>query len=124
MVKRLYTPDLANRSLPLVSRIAGDLRSAAQDIRRDWQALQQKDLADPDPVREALAAARERYDELSRELDQLGVEMKDPFTGLLDFRARRGDEVVYLCWRLGEDRVDHWHTLTAGFAGRRPISEF
>jgi hypothetical protein len=39
----------------------------------------------------------------------------------VDFYGRRDGEVVYLCWRDGEDRVAHWHTLGSGFAGRRPL---
>ena len=51
----------------------------------------------------------------------LGVQVKDPETGLLDFPARRGGEDVLLCWRVGEDAVEWWHGLEDGFAGRRRI---
>lgn len=58
---------------------------------------------------------------LVRDLDALGVVVKDLDTGLLDFPALRGDEEVELCWQVGEERVEHWHPLEAGFRGRRPI---
>jgi len=51
----------------------------------------------------------------------MGVEVKDPSTGLIDFRSLRGDEEVYLCWRLGEGRIAWWHDLDSGFQGRRPL---
>jgi hypothetical protein len=41
--------------------------------------------------------------------------------GLVDFRSVRNGEEVYLCWRQGEERISHWHTLESGFAGRQPI---
>ena len=59
-----------------------------------------------------------------KEITGQGIEVKDVFTGLIDFYARRGPETVYLCWKRGETTIGWWHTLQAGFAGRRPISEF
>jgi len=50
-----------------------------------------------------------------------GCVVKDLDTGLLDFPARIGGEEVYLCWRLGEDRIRYWHRQDEGFAGRKPI---
>lgn len=122
MARRCYTPELARRSLPLVSAIAGDIRDTAQKIRQIW--LEPRDGSGAVAAEERLAELRRRFSELVSELDTLGVELKDPASGLLDFRAQRGDEEVYLCWRLGEESVDHWHTLDGGFAGRRPMAEF
>ena len=51
----------------------------------------------------------------------LGVLVKDPDIGLVDFPAERDGEAVLLCWRVGEDDVAYWHGPTGGFAGRRPI---
>src|SRR5262245_29969539 len=52
-----------------------------------------------------------------------GVRVKDPAAGLLDFPARRAGRVVFLCWRVGEPSLSHWHEADAGFAGRRPLDE-
>jgi hypothetical protein len=54
-------------------------------------------------------------------LDELGVQVKDLDTGLLDFPALRDGEEVELCWRVGEAAVAHWHGIGEGFAGRKPI---
>ncbi len=123
-MRRLYTPDLANRSLPLVRRIVDDVQQVAREIQRLWPPDQDRGGAPPTAVEDRLHDLRERFESLVSELDALGVELKDPLTGLIDFRARRGDEEVYLCWRLGEDRVGHWHALDGGFAGRQPLSEY
>jgi hypothetical protein len=55
-----------------------------------------------------------------REVAELGVEVKGA-EGLVDFRSKLHGRTVYLCWRYGEDRVEHWHELDAGFSGRRPL---
>ena len=41
--------------------------------------------------------------------------------GLVDFYALRGDRLVFLCWKHGEDQIAHWHEVGAGFPGRQPI---
>ena len=55
------------------------------------------------------------------ELRQLGIETKSVTEGLVDFPAIMDGRMVYLCWRLGELRVSHWHELDAGFRGRQPL---
>ncbi len=122
MTRRLYTPELANKSLPLVARIAADIRRVANELRAEFQKLPA--AADEDSVPDRIVALRDEFEALLGELDRLGVELKDPMTGLLDFRALRDGQEVYLCWRLEEPEVGHWHELAAGFAGRRPIADF
>jgi len=56
-------------------------------------------------------------------IQALGVELKDPATGLIDFPALRDGVVIYLCWRYGEPRVAFWHPVDTGFAGRQPLDE-
>jgi hypothetical protein len=50
-----------------------------------------------------------------------GCVVKDLDTGLLDFPAILKNEEVYLCWRLGEDRIRFYHRQDEGFSGRKPI---
>ena len=54
-------------------------------------------------------------------IHELGVELKDPAVGLIDFPSLRDDRVVYLCWRLGETAIEYWHETNTGFAGRQPL---
>jgi hypothetical protein len=53
----------------------------------------------------------------------LGAQVKDADEGLVDFPARREDEEILLCWKLGEDEIAFWHGLEDGFAGRRPVDD-
>jgi hypothetical protein len=54
-------------------------------------------------------------------LRMLGIELKDLEHGLVDFPSWREGRVVYLCWRLDEERIGYWHELDAGFQGRQPL---
>ncbi len=64
-----------------------------------------------------------RVRESIAEIDAIGVQVKDLETGLLDFPCRLDDEVVLLCWRMGESSIEHWHTVEQGFQGRQPVDE-
>lgn len=57
------------------------------------------------------------------ELNELGILIKDPDTGLIDFPCLRDGHEIYLCWRLGESGIQWWHEIDAGFAGREPLEE-
>ncbi|MGH2640790.1 MAG: DUF2203 domain-containing protein [Actinomycetota bacterium] len=50
-----------------------------------------------------------------------GILLRDPDTGLVDFPAERDGERVFLCWRLGEDRVGWYHSERSGFSSRKPL---
>jgi hypothetical protein len=58
---------------------------------------------------------------LLEEVQGLGCEVKGVDEGLIDFRSERDGRLVYLCWKLGEERIGYWHELEAGFAGRQPL---
>jgi hypothetical protein len=55
------------------------------------------------------------------ELSSFGCVLKDPTIGLIDFLSLRKGREIYLCWHLGEERINFWHYLDAGFAGRQPL---
>ncbi|MGH2669591.1 MAG: DUF2203 domain-containing protein [Candidatus Binatia bacterium] len=66
----------------------------------------------------------ERLVEILKELDALGIQVKGIDQGLIDFpHLRRNGEEVYLCFRAGEPEITAWHSIEAGFAGRRPLAE-
>ena len=55
-------------------------------------------------------------------LDERDIVLRDIATGLLDFPALAAGRQVWLCWRLGEARVEYWHGTDEGFDGRRPLA--
>ena len=63
----------------------------------------------------------EAFESAFQQLETLGCFLKDLEVGLVDFHAMRDGELVFLCWKLGEDRIRFWHQLEAGFTGRQPL---
>ena len=55
------------------------------------------------------------------EFENREIIIRDLQRGLIDFPALREGREVYLCWLYGEDRIDFWHELDIGFAGRQPL---
>jgi hypothetical protein len=127
--RRSFTPEQANRMLPLVQRIVADIveqfdhwKAAVSELELESAS---NTVAAPNPRAESLerevASIAAEIERFRRELTALGVEFKDPEMGLVDFPSEREGRSIYLCWRLGEREVDHWHELYAGYAGRQPI---
>jgi hypothetical protein len=78
----------------------------------------------PSDLHEAADAIQQEaaaISECAERIDAVGAEVKSLEEGLLDFPAMRGDEVVLLCWKLGEDEIHYWHRTGEGFAGRKPL---
>lgn len=130
--KKYFSVVEANSTLPLVRVIVQDITRLAHELRDRHERLNRVGQSDRFRlseaheeelrlVREELERGQEKMEEYLRELSQLGVEMKDPFTGLIDFPSLMNGRAVYLCWRLGEPEVAHWHELEAGFAGRQKL---
>jgi hypothetical protein len=63
-----------------------------------------------------------RVKDAMSEIDSIGVQVKDLDIGLLDFPAVYEDQVILLCWKMGESSIGHWHDTREGFAGRKPLT--
>lgn len=126
---RLFTVAEANALLPVLVPVLERLRDdkrALDEIRQQFAALAPAMRGNGHGA--AAVALEQRLVEVAQRLAEgvarvraYGVEVKDLDQGLIDFPARRGRRVVYLCWRLGEGPIAFWHELDAGFAGRRPL---
>jgi hypothetical protein len=128
----LFTRSEAEALLP---QVVDELR-AMQECKRGIDALR-VDLTDAvesatgnGHLRDAqgLAEKRRRAEALVGEMNERlgrintwGVEVKDVDSGLIDFPSEREGRIVYLCWRIGEERIGWWHELDTGFAGREPL---
>jgi hypothetical protein len=67
--------------------------------------------------------AVQRVRDSLNEINAIGVQVKDIDIGLLDFPCKVDDEILLLCWKLGESSITHWHGTEEGFAGRKPIDD-
>jgi hypothetical protein len=130
--KKLYSVEEANATLPLVRSILRDVTELAHELRERGERLSRVQAATAarpgDPHAEELQQMhaelerdQERMREYERELKSLNVELKDYFTGLVDFPSLMDSRPVFLCWRLGEPEVAYWHEIHAGFAGRQKL---
>ena len=121
---KYFTVAEANAALPLVNRIVKDVVEQYRQVMAYHAQLQEGDL--PDPERDRLESARsqatDKLDNLANELADIGCELKDWETGLIDFPSRMDRRDVCLCWKLGEEQITQWHEVYAGFAGREPIT--
>ncbi len=128
---RLFTVEQANNVLPLVRAITVDLVDLAREVGERRQRLTLLKSGRPakhrDPyseelsqIEEELAKDQDRLQGYVDELRELGVEPKSA-EGLVDFPSLLDGRLVYLCWKLGEPEVLHWHDIEAGFGGRQPL---
>ena len=127
---RTFTPSEANSALARVRPLAeqmvavrarlgeleGEQREVVKIVAGNGSGYAIGEARTPEFSR----LAAELEDCLAR-LAELGVEVKDAETGLLDFPAVRQGEEVLLCWRVGEEAVEWWHGPEDGFGGRRRI---
>lgn len=129
---RYFTLVEANATLPLVRRIVADITElyptwrdlvarfelVAAQARPEWGES-------PEQLRlrsEIEAVARDIATYLA-ELEQIGCLFKGFDQGLVDFYGQVDGRDIFWCWKVGEDKIDHWHELEAGFTGRQPVPQ-
>jgi len=124
---KIFTVEEANALLPAVRRVLFRVRRAHQKLLSYSNAAK---LAAEGAERGGGGFSDGlRYAEILTEfklqiseLEAMGVQLKDFSRGLVDFPSLRDGRVVLLCWQMGEgDRVEWWHDIDAGFAGRTPL---
>jgi hypothetical protein len=122
--RRHYTLDQANALLPTVQRVLANLRVARHQLaggaHDNELALLAESTGGAWPGRERAAAALS-FTLGFEELAERDVVVRDIDRGLVDFPTFIEGHEAYLCWRLGEAEIGHWHGLESGFAGRRPL---
>jgi hypothetical protein len=136
MELRLFTAEQASALIPYLEGKVKRMRAAKRELEVARRRLEVLSLiagsgaSAHNPDVQARAAAEGRTRRLVREIEEeieavqaRGCIIKDIDQGLIDFYALRGDHLVFLCWRSGEEEVAHWHSLNGGFAARRPLEQ-
>ena len=119
-----YTRDEARALLPQVRRWLEQLNRLRQDLARFDKRL--SGLAGPgndvggETVNGWIRALADVQAILTG-FQRRRIFVKDLSRGLVDFPAIIGGKEVFLCWEQGEEDIEFWHELDAGFAGRERL---
>ena len=122
--RKHYTREEARKLLPHVRLWLKRLLQLREDLRKTEDRLSQlvepgRDLGGP-LVNAWLRTLADLKDVLL-EFERRDIQIKDLDRGLLDFPAIIGGKEVFLCWERGEEDIEFWHELDAGYAGREPL---
>jgi hypothetical protein len=132
---RTFTVAEAETLLPVLEsllRSAIDAKKLIEEVDAEQQALANRiflhggilvDIVTVSRRKAEREKALQKAKDAVAEIDATGVQVKDLDIGLLDFPCLVGEEVILLCWKLGEQGITHWHGMEEGFAGRKPIDE-
>jgi len=122
MSEKTYTVEEANELLPTLAPKLEQLRDAQRAMaERQDEVLSSATGNGGGSVGVEFLEASQTAGRTLAEINALGILVRDPDIGLLDFPAERDGEEIFLCWRLGEDSVGWWHPTDSGFAGRQPL---
>ncbi len=133
--QQVFSLEAVNSLVPELTRIVRqqlDLRARIETMldalaevtgERGEVAPRASDTPDVRKQKRDVARAVDTYQRGWSEVEGLGGVLKDPREGLVDFYGKVGERLVWLCWKFGETRIDHYHQLDEGFSGRRRIEE-
>ena len=122
--KKIYTLEEAQAALDIVGPLLAELVALKQDCdRKGYDVQRHQYFGGMGPNgQKAFPNEMERLVEIATDFAEEGIEIKDLDRGLIDFPHRRKNgQVVYLCYLLGEPRIDYWHTIEGGFHGRKGL---
>ncbi len=132
MPRKYFTLAEANKTLPLVKRIVSDivvLHPRWRDLVSRYELLAAQSKPEWGESAEQLDVHRQIEDVARdingylQELEQIGCVFKGFDEGLVDFYGKLDGRDIFWCWKRGEDRIEHWHELDAGYQGRQAVPE-
>ena len=122
---KYYTPKEANETLIIIRPMVIEMMKISERVRAHqpeyWQMMQKSAGNGGNPELSRLLPEFDRLDVLVHQVQDMGIEIKDLTTGLIDFFAIYEGREVYLCWKFDEEAVQYWHELNGGFQGRKFI---
>ena len=125
---RFFTIEEANEALNNIRPLMDEVQVIRQKILENqpeaWPAIEKSAGNGGNRALSDLVQDFEKLDALVHQIQDTGAQIKDINIGLLDFSALKNGREVYLCWQHGEDDIQYWHEIEAGFAGRQPIQLF
>ena len=124
-MEKLFSIDEANALIPQLRGLLTKVQAEKQrmlDMKPEVEAAQERHRYDwGTPRGVEYINVLDAFQQAMKEIEDLGVLVKDFDLGLCDFPHKRNGRVVYLCWKLDEEEISWWHDTDAGFAGRQPL---
>jgi hypothetical protein len=124
----LFTVDKANTILPLIKKKFDEVLCCKNNVMDIQEELQ--NLSDSNCSFEKFIKKKQELNhivtslyKMIQELEDMGVMVKSVDEGLLDFPSIRDDKEIWLCWKIGENKVKFWHGKDEDFMGRKPIPQ-
>ncbi|OLE37313.1 MAG: hypothetical protein AUG48_04750 [Actinobacteria bacterium 13_1_20CM_3_68_9] len=124
MPEKFYSVDEANALVPKLKPLLERIRATQLALATDKTVAAVKAKAAHNGGGLPGRHLSELQRTLERDMGQLqewGIVLRDPSSGLIDFHHRREGDTVFLCWKLGETRVEWWHPVHTGIAGRKRL---
>lgn len=135
MHPKIFTVEEARALLPQISSALVILQEKKREIDLKQVEIDLMEIVRATPFQRTGGAVGQRNDEpmtflnrlvteytqLFEKIESWGPIVKDVDQGLIDFYHVRDQELVFLCWKLGESKLEYWHDLESGFQGRRPL---
>ncbi|MDZ4805649.1 MAG: DUF2203 domain-containing protein [Candidatus Eisenbacteria bacterium] len=131
---RLFTIEEANAMIPRLEVALSEMaayRAELKTLRKDIEVLSliaASASGTDNPDAAELKSKRRRYRAVAAEIELTGTALTDsgclvkhPDEGLVDFFHLRDDRLVFLCWKVGEKQIEHWHPLSGGYATRKAL---
>lgn len=126
---RLFTVNEANALLPALRPLMQRIFHNLDSLRKQSEAVIREERLSPDSPdlmqrlqgNDAIARLIHEVKGLVEEINSYGCVCKGVEQGLVDFPCLLGGEIVFLCWRHGEESIGYWHRVEDGFAGRKPL---
>ena len=128
MPKKHFTVESAQRQLPKIRKSLSRLQNlknaidAIVSVRIDPKEIDYDELIETNTKlsKEFHKLSYEFYKELEK-LEKTGCVLKDLEQGLVDFYCKFEGRNIFLCWKLGEERIKAWHEVDDGFMGRKKL---
>jgi len=122
-------PEITTFTLEEASELLDDVRALVEQLRDAHAVMEDRhdSVMASTPTNgggeahQAFLDASRAANEALEALNGMGIAVRDPANGLIDFPTIRDGQLAFLCWKLGEDQIGWWHPTETGFAGRQPL---
>ncbi len=118
----------ANSILPQIKLIVDEIKDKRKRLYDFIEKYEEEMESNQDEleimmIKTEIDALNKEISELIDIIESFGAVVKGIDPVLVDFPSYHNDQLIWLCWKEGEDKIEYWHGFNEGFAGRKPVSE-